>query len=256
MRFTPNKQAGFTLIEMLVVVPMVMLIVTIIIGFMVTLTGDALRSRERTNLVYEVHTALDRIEQDARISTGFVASRLVDSPQGPGSAGATGTFSAASTPQNTLIMTQNATTKSPVDATRALVHKNAPNGCGPGEGKEYNPTLKVTVVYLVQDNTLWRRTIVPSTGDTCDWPWQLNSCPQGFQSMTICRTSDEELLTGVTELRASYFDTPSAADGEASSTPNQDSMTLTVKLGASSLIAGDTISYSSSVRATRLNTAE
>ena len=62
---------GFTLVEMLVVIPMVILLITGMIVAVVNLSGAAMRSSGKIQLQNEVLRALDQIEQDVRLSIDF-----------------------------------------------------------------------------------------------------------------------------------------------------------------------------------------
>ncbi len=86
---TPAKQpinAGFTLVEMLVVAPLVILLVGVIIGFITTITGDALTTNRRGAITYSAQQALDIIERDIRLSSNFLdSSGSLPSEQRPSS---------------------------------------------------------------------------------------------------------------------------------------------------------------------------
>lgn len=64
----PNM-AGFTLIEVAIVSPIVILVVGALIVMAVSLTGSAMRSTSRAHMQNDVLGALDRLEQDVRLST-------------------------------------------------------------------------------------------------------------------------------------------------------------------------------------------
>lgn len=248
MQPTVANKRGFTIVEMLVVVPVVMLTVMVIVGFIIVLTGNVLQSRERTRIVYDVQTSLDRVEHDIRLANQFMNSLAVNSPQGPGTNGATGTFQSASS----LIVEQNATTKNPIDPTRQLIYlANQPNPCA--TNRQFNANLKIYTIYFLKDSTLWRRSIVPPT-TACDKPWQRNSCPDGFSiSTSICRAEDEALMSSVDEFTITYLvsvgsDTVAASAAEAGA--------IDVRLKASAEIAGKKIVQTSGIRASYVNSSD
>lgn len=234
---------------MIVIVPMVMLIVMTVIGFIVVLTGDVLQSRERTRIVYDVQTSLDRIEQDIRLANEFEPSLYVASPQGPGTSGASGTFLSTTA----LIVEQNATTNSPIDPARELIYlADQPNACN--NQKQYNVNLKTYSIYFVQNNNLIRRSVVPTAQASCDVAWQRNSCPNGFTTTaTVCRALDEVLLEGVDEFDIDYLQ---SIGSDTLATAPDDADAVDITLRASAQVAGESISQTGNVRASYINSTE
>ncbi len=251
------KLRGFTLVEMLVIVPVALLTIAALISLMVALVGDVMMARSRAVAVYELQETLDRIEQDSRISTAFLPSfSQLPSPQGRD--GNTGAFSAAG-PNFDVILNMPATTENPFSGTRNLVYyADQPNPCsGTYQG---NRPLTTRVVYFTTDNgngtkTLWRRTIVPdwtttggSTSSVCNAPWQRDSCPVGSAMSSTCQMIDEKMLSSVTAFTPTYYD----ANG-ASTTDVRNAVSMSIGLNQSQQIAGETISSSSSARITHVN---
>lgn len=66
-----SQSKGFTLVEMLVIIPLVMLLITGMIVAVVNLSGSAMRTSGNIQLQNEVLRALDQIEQDVRLSIDF-----------------------------------------------------------------------------------------------------------------------------------------------------------------------------------------
>lgn len=236
------------MVEMLVIVPVVMLTVLVIVSFIVILTGNVLQSRERTRIVYDVDTSLDRIESDIRLANQFMNNLTASSPQGPGTNGASGSFQSTSS----LIVEQNATTQNPLDPNRQLVYlANQPNSCA--NNRQFNANLKIYSIYFIQNSTLYRRSIVPQTA-ACDKPWQRNSCPAGFNiSSSICRSEDEAIIDGVEEFNITYL-TSVGSDSVAASAA--DAGAIDIRLKASAQIAGKKIVQSSGIRASYVNSSE
>jgi type II secretory pathway pseudopilin PulG len=63
-----TSSKGFTLVEVLVVIPIVILVIATIVGAMTLLSGDALVANQRIRLTESVQSALSAIEQDVRMS--------------------------------------------------------------------------------------------------------------------------------------------------------------------------------------------
>lgn len=67
-RHSIRRDSGFTFVEMVIIAPLVILIISTIIVMAVALTGSAMRSTARANTQNDVLATLDRIEQDVKLS--------------------------------------------------------------------------------------------------------------------------------------------------------------------------------------------
>ena len=221
---------------MLVVAPLVILIATIIIGLIVTLTGDALLSRERVVVTYEAQTALESIERDIHIGDQFLAtSGTLPSPQGS-NAGYTGTAAFAS-PSQQLIIQQYATTANPAEPDRTIVtYANQPNPCD--SGGQYNTPVRTKIIYYRDGDTIKRRTIVPqlTASETCGSIWQRNSCTNGLDLTNQCRAKDEKVAQNISSFGIGYLNKASETTLYGAPTPNHTA--VRVLLSASGGAAG------------------
>lgn len=153
MRFTYQRARGFTLVEMLVIVPMVMLMLGGLVIIIVYVTNNSLRSQARAQLRLDVLTALDRIEQDTRLSM-----KLSDTTTSP----------------PVIKLSSMATNESPYTLTRQLIKKADCSAAGgtlsPDDAKTYNTE------YYITGTVLKRKTYY----DLCPNPalndiWQVNN---------------------------------------------------------------------------------
>lgn len=248
---------GFTLVEILIIAPIVVLIIGTFIGFITSMVGDVLANRDQNTLVYETQSALNRIEQDTRLSTQFLTTTgALTAPQGSDN-NFTGTAAFTNT-SNTLALTSLTTDQNPESGARSLVYyANQPNACGTTQ--THNRALLSTVVYFINGTTLWRRTILPtydlnSTVDAttvCSTPWQLNSCSPGY-TLTRCKTNDEQIMSNISGLSVQYFSTiGSTTDLGAANAGSAAAISVTIT--SSQGTGGRNISTSASMRATKLN---
>ncbi len=251
---------GFTLVELLVVIPIALLTIAALISLMVALIGDVLIARTRSVAVYELQNTLDRIETDTRVTSTFLQTySMVTSPQGRD--GGTAAFSAAS-PNYDLILSQNATTGSPTDGTRNIVYyADQPNPCS--GNYQLNRPLTVRIIYFTTNNpdgtkSLWRRVIVPSWTTTagqpnsvCAAPWQRDNCPEGstISASGPCQARDEKMLSSVSSFVPTYYDTNGNVTTDAKA-----AMSVAIGISQNKKIAGETIATTSSARSTRSNT--
>lgn len=261
MRFTsPTKssspRSGFTLVEMVVIAPILILTLGAFVLALVNMVGDTLASRDANALVHDTQASLDRIEQDVRLATGFQAtSGATLSPQGQNN-NYTGTTAFVASSTNHLVMAIPATTLNPLDADRKIVYyANQPNPCGAQQG--YNIPLTATVVYFVHNNSLFRRTIVPAytltagPSQVCNAPWQQNSCSPGYTS-TQCQTQDVKLLDDVSSISLAYYSSPTSST-DLGPTNAASAATLGITVNTTKDTGGQSFTHSATLRATRIN---
>ena len=251
-----TQSLGFTLVEVVVIAPILILTLGGFVLALVTMVGDTLASRDTNMLVHDTQTTLTRIEQDVRLATGFQStSGTVPSPQGQDlTYTGTSAFVAAST--NHLIMSVPTTTLNPLDSNRAIVYyANKPNPCGPQQA--YNTPLSATVVYYLNGTTLFRRTIIPTYTLTsgpnmvCAAPWQQNSCSPGYTSAQ-CQTQDIKLLDNVSSIDFSYYGDPTSTSSLGASNA-ASATTVSVTINTSKTSGGQPIAHTANLRATRIN---
>ena len=264
-----NKSAGFTLIEMLVVAPIVILLIGTIIYAIVQLTGDALSERASAELINDVHSSLDRIESDTKVSGAFLATNNMPLTSPQGSDDSTANFTSVTAGDDALILNTFVTDANPNDPNRSLVYlANMPNSCA-SANLEQNQVMTMNTVYFTKVNAsdvneLWRRTLAVSgyTSRDCSGvtPWQRPSCTPGL-SGTMCQAQDELLLSGVRESSIDSFNaasdtSPSANAQNSNTTTRQTAMDLTdtiqVTLKAESTSAGRDIAQQGTIRVTRV----
>ena len=104
-----KRSAGFTLVELLTVMPLIILIISAMVVAIVNLTGTSMRASARTQLQNEVLAALDQIEQDVKLSTDFDGMA-----------------------SNKISMHNLATSANPLSASRKLIKKSDCSVAGTG----------------------------------------------------------------------------------------------------------------------------
>lgn len=242
-----HRTRGFTLVEMLVIAPIIILAIGIIIALMVNLIGDVLQTREQTAMTYSVQSALDQIEEDVRMAI-TIRSTSGTMPIGYGSDLSNANGTAAFTSNNSIIMMFHATDSRPSDPNRKLVHLNDPNPCGVVQNA-FNPTQTYQVIYYQSGSALYRRTILTrytSPLAACATPWQQDSCHRDN-----CTYKDAKVLDNIKNLSISYYrgtdlTTYSSAD---------DATTTTVRVSVETerSTAGRTVVATGAMRATKIN---
>jgi hypothetical protein len=251
-----HNTQGFTLIEILVIAPIVLLAIGGFISLMVAMVGDVMVTRDNNTMIYEAQDALRRIESDVRISTAFLTTTgALIAPQGSNS----GTAAFTNT-SNTLILNSFVTDQSPVNSSREIIYfKDQPNSCG-GTTKIFNNILYAKIIYFISGGSLWRRTAIApfntnATTDSqtvCAAPWQQDSCSPGY-TLPRCKTNDIEVMDNVTGLNVEYYSSPGDTTDTGVGNANS-ATTIKVTITAQKQTATKTIDVSRSLRATRLNT--
>lgn len=277
--FFKNKsaQAGFTLVEMAIIAPIVILAIGSFIAVIVSLTGEVLSSRGSNVLAYDVQDALNRIEEDVKLSSGFLEKNSIsfstsNNPQGYGAAGSADDFTSVGGISGTsLILSTIVTDGNPLSTTSKMVYlANEPNSCTSYTEYSKNKPMVGNIIYFVDgEGTLWRRTVMPLGYDNpsirCgNAPWQQPSCQVGYTN-SFCKTNDIRLVEGLgsSGLSISYFSSASSTTADTAAvdpaeatrrTALKSMQTVSVSIDASDTIAGRDISRSGSVRVTRLDT--
>lgn len=273
-----HHSRGFTLVEMLVVAPIVILAIGGFLTVLVSLTGQVIASRAENVMTLELGDTARQIENDIRLSNGFVAENSVtlstSNAQGFNDDD-TAFTNIADTNGQSLILEMTATTGNPSDvATEQVYLINQPNACG---DRYRNDTLTYNIVYFVKDSTLWRRTIMPdnyaNTSTTvCDTPWQQPSCAPTYMDAqsgpVFCQTNDVALIRGVEpeDFTVEYYGSatttypnPVAVSTTASASERNDNLALLntarVVVTATQLAAGRDVTSTMDVRTTRYETA-
>jgi hypothetical protein len=269
MSYMPHQTSkGFTLVEVLVIAPIVILAIGTFIGLMVSLVGNVIVTRNSTSQTFDITSALDQMEQDVRLSTEFpVTTGTLPSPQGRNN-NFTGT--SAFTSSDSLVLTTAATDRPPSDANRRILYyANQPNPCTDtnltnSPNVVYNRIFTVTNIYFIKDSALWKRTYVPTYNTSISSPdqntlctssvyspWPRNTCSPGYTA-SRCQTQDTKLVDNITSSSVKYFATSgSTTDGGPGSA--QTATTIEVSLTGQTKATGETVSTTMSRRMSKLN---
>lgn len=269
-------QAGFTLVEMLVVAPIIILSIGAFIVLIVNLTGEVMSSRGSNVLAYNLQDTLNRIEDDVKLSAGFLAKNSIafdanDNPQGSGGVNSTADFTIAdsSGQKPVLVLNAYATDGNPISLDSGLIYlADKPNSCSSYAEYSKNRPMTINIVYFVDaSDTLWRRVVMPAdyanpnTYCGSKAPWQQPTCIDSPSRDDFCKTNDEKLLehVGASGFDIKYYTaasttTPLAISSATTTTDLQAATTIGVSLSSTDTIAGREISKSGTLRVSRLDT--
>ena len=261
--FHPKK--AFTLVEMMVVAPIVIIVIGVCMTVIVSMTGQVLTTRGSNYLTLSINDALDKIDRDVKDSSSFLATNNINlataGTQGYGddtsSTNTTAFFSVDAVKGDMLILNNYATTQNPLKKTRGYVYIPSSYSCVSAYISQ-NPKMATNIVYFVKNNVLWRRVIMPSnyTSAGCSTPWQIPSC-NASNTHAFCKTTDMMLIEGVsaTGFSLDYFTstnnvTPIADPSSQASLTSAVSVEATIT--ATKNIAGRNISQTGSLFVSRI----
>lgn len=272
MQHTQTKaQSGFTLVEMMVIAPLVILMIGLFITYIVTTTGESAKQTDKNAISYEIQGGLNIIEEDANRAVAYLSSVTTTNTDYPisnkqGSDEGTAGYSANS---NHLLMKMPATTNSSFSDDRSLVYLNYPDSSCDTSTISLNDSLYYLVAYFVRDGSLWRRVIMGTYGghSLCSGytPWQQATCSPTTMAgtpPTYCKATDVELVQNVSSFTTTYYasadgSTPISAPytwqpdtGVNGQTPPQ---AIETTISVSKSVAGSTVTDSATLRVSSIN---
>lgn len=269
-----NKfEKAFTIIELLVVAPIIIIFISTFVATIISMTGKVMINRSEGVLEYSVQSAFDIIEQDIKNSGAYLATNnfTPTSPQGLSDDATPFTNIDSATAGSTLILNTYATTSNPINSSLSRIYASSPNACS-SPSVISNNRLTYNIVYFTTLNaddtyTLWRRTVMPSNYQSvgCSAPWQQPSCAPGAVG-SMCVTEDVRILDGISSngFKTEYLknSNPSEVDTDAVSNILTNSErqailattnTVKITISATAITAGKTSSYSDSSEITSQN---
>lgn len=260
-----RRQRGFTLIEVLITVPIFMLVIAGIITFMVNLYVQILVKDARTEMALEAQTTLNNLQNDLFFGRNFAAQPNGSMVDANGPQGTAQSWNFNTTP-STLIVYQIALDSPYQSGSRQVVYqKAAASGysCDPSTIEQNPPVLNNLIYYIDAANNLRRRVLVPDpVNQRCSNPFLAQSCPTAstrVQQVTQTTTAtvpcpaDSTLATGVVAFTVTYYD----ADGNVINTGSGGSPLqaerVTIDITLSRTVAGDTSTYSAEFNVKKMN---
>lgn len=261
MNSKKNKNHGFTIVEIAIIAPIVILVIGAFVATIISMTGETLATSASDSLSYSVHDALDRIRQDVESSGALLATNniSIESPQGYND-DSTNFHNADITNGTMLIINSYATDKNPLDTTTKKLYASG-------------QPIMINIIYFVKNGTLWRRVLTPSTLDYISSdnlvPWQQPSCAPYITNIsnTSCKAKDTRLVDGISDkdgFTVTYYqDAASSTINTLASDPNStdtdrssaitESDTIEVTINAIGTVAGRDINQSGSVKVSSPN---
>lgn len=239
---SPVTQSGFTLVEILIICPIMMAVITFMMSYLFRQFGELTKQNVTVNLQVEAQADIFSIQDDVFFANAFVSTlntNLTDS-YAP-----TGGWSTSSSP-TVFIVSTPASTASHRVSTRQPVYINT-LGCTPQSVKEQNDALFDNVIIFVSGTNLYKRIVsAPSGTSTCGTDYRRQTCPSNHVTATCPK--DILLTSHLNSFTVGYSD----ANGNAVTTPEQASIVkLALKLGDVGF--GEPVTASSNITLRRVN---
>ena len=198
-----DKESGFTLVEMVIAMPVAILIVVTLFSLALNSYFTITKNNARTILLLEGQNMLFKLEDELLFATEYgeeMKSDLSD-PHDP-----SGGWDFDTDP-NTLIIYETALTAGRRDPDREFVYKQVYN-CS----SSYNPIAIDNVIYFTEPNenndrhTLYRR-VLTGQYNTCGTNYRGQTCPTDDDvGQNGCVKTDALLSDNVIDFSIDYFD--------------------------------------------------
>lgn len=238
-----NGHKGFTLLEILIALPIASMLSLIIATTMFNQYGQLLQSSARSRLRMEGEITLLSLEDELLFATDFASGKSIDLSDANAPSGG---WTYNTSPTDTLIVYETALTADRRNANRDFVYKKQTN-CS----SSFNIAIN-NLIYFTKANptgnyrSLYRRTLVPQYV-TCGVNYKKQTCPDGLVT-SPCTGADAKLSDKVVDFQLEYFDENNISVSNPS-TAQLVKMTLT--LGEK--IYGENISVPTSITMKKVN---
>ncbi|HEX6461881.1 MAG TPA: type II secretion system protein [Candidatus Saccharimonadales bacterium] len=201
----PHKQAGFTLVEVGIVVPMALLVLGVIFSYLITTYLEGLQQTTQLAVMDDANAAVNRMNDDLMVASGFqsrTSSYLNDvyAPSGGWNAN-------TGTPTSPVLVVRALATTAPSKNAAKKVVRLQQRPCTI-DNEIINPILYYNIIYFVSGGNLYKRTIASNTDSSgltaCDTPvQQKQTCPAG-QSNAACNGTDILVASDVSDFHVTY----------------------------------------------------
>ena len=259
-----KKQAGFTLVELLVTVPIFIISIAVLIGFLITLYTALLQKDAESEMALEGQQVLSTVQDDLFFARNFAESTssiMVDA-DGPGGHASGWTYNTS--PNDTLIVYEMALDKVREDPTRAVVYQKTAasgNSCDPAS-IELNPPVLNNLIYYVSGTNLRRRVLVPDpTQSRCATPFRKQTCSTDKTRIqqtaggpvSVACAADSTLASDIKNFSVDYYDADNNLIDLANGGSPLQAERITVKLTLSKIINAIEVDHTSQLTITKIN---
>jgi type II secretory pathway pseudopilin PulG len=236
-----KNQRGFTLVEVAIISPVMILIAISIVAILITLVSSTIQPNTRSLIMQQEEKAFESIENDINNSAGLLSSLPANFSDGSAS-------DYASPPSGTTVIRVQTYDQiiNPNDSSGTKIIPAFKDSATCSNITDLGPSniVPVVAVYFVRDNTLFRRTLTDTTVPA--------TCGTKLAKQT-CQSSEDIALVRVDNLSAFSVVYYTGITNDVVTTDPTVAKSARITITAASEAAGDTIQYTSSLRAARLN---
>lgn len=242
------NQRGFTLVEVAVVAPVMILIALAIVAILIALVSGTVGPNARSILIQQGQKAFDSMESDVNNSSGLLSTLTV-----PANFTDNAASDYSSPPSGTTVLRIQTydQIQNPNDSsgTKVIPAFKDTSPCSNTTVLDSNNIVPIVVVYFVKNNTLYRRTLTDTTTPA--------TCGTKLAKSTGCGSCTSEDIAliradSITKFEVTYYDSVTL-DSNPSSIASASSKSAKITIASSLEAGGDTIKYTANLRVARLN---
>jgi prepilin-type N-terminal cleavage/methylation domain-containing protein len=232
-----KAQKGFTIIEILIALPIATLLSVTMSTTMFNQYGQLQQGTTKSRLRMEGEIILLSLEDELLFATDFASTRSTDLTDINAPSGG---WTYNTTPTDTLIVYETALTADRRDPNREFVYKRQTN-CS----SSFNIAINNLIYFTTQNTndtyrTLYRRTLVPQY-TTCGTNYKKQTCPAGAV-ISPCSSADSKLSEKVVDFQLEYFNEDNVAvAGPATAQLVKMTLTLGEKIYGKEVVVPTTI---------------
>ncbi|MBI3494459.1 hypothetical protein HY004_00545 [Candidatus Saccharibacteria bacterium] len=243
-----KDQRGFTLIEVAVVAPIMILVALGIVAILITLVTSTLRPNARSIVMQQEQKAMDSIESDINNSSGLITD--LPSNFSDGNAAADYYDPPAGTAVIGIQTYDQIVNPNDNSGTKVIpAFKDSASSCTNITDLSASNIVPIVVVYFVKDNTLYRRTLTQYYGST-----PANTCGTKLAKQTcITCTNKDIVLIAADSISAFSVVYYTGITNDVVTTDPTVAKSAKITITASINAGGDAVEYTSTLRASRLN---
>lgn len=202
MRITLKSvnQRGFTLVELIVMAPVLMLTIILTMSYLFGQYGQLTQQSAEVNLRVEAQSISFSMQDDIFFATNFASSKNSNLED---SYAPSGGWTHDTTPQTLIVSTAALTTNSKDEARQPVYIDTL--GCTPDDVKQQNSELLNNIIYFVDGEKLYKRTLsAPASMATCGTSYEKQTCPAA--NATSSCPADIMLTDKLNSFQVTYYD--------------------------------------------------
>lgn len=211
-----NKEKGFTLVEVVVVLPMMLITLAAIGALLMNVYVSLSEKTGRLEMELEGQSTLFAMRDDLFYATRFAGTNQSDTTD---AFEPTGGWNAIR--DKALIVYEASYTKNRQSVDRKLIRKdNSPKPCSSIDVDQNNYSIN-TIIYFQQGSNLYRRVLIPDQANNCDITYRQQTCPAA-NVPTSCSVADTLIAQNVKTYDITYYEKSSTDKVISSSTLESD----------------------------------